>query len=189
MVKKKKEKKKRWSFYPLYARMFKCIGIPMKAHCGPKFATHIQTHHSQLNTMPSTCTLTHTVHMSCVQFRFYIRSVRCFIFQLLVRFASFWLFCVYSDYTTHIRLVCAATESQLAFHSHHNIVCTSIARCNYKQNTYDRTYVARECKYSIVNCCIAYITHTILLGRLRIGEETELALEFRKFTQKPTVFD
>lgn len=140
--------------------MFKCIGIPMKAHCGPKFATHIQTHtNRELNTVPSTCT--HTVHMSCVQFRFYIRSVRCFIFQLLVRFTSFLVFCVYSDYTTHIRLVCATTVSQLELHSHHNIVCTSIARCNYKQNTYNRTYVARECNHSIVKCCIAYITQHI----------------------------
>lgn len=122
--------------------------------------THTDTH-SQRVKHRAQHMHTHTVHMSCVQFRFYIRSVRCFIFQLLVRFTSFLVFCVYSDYTTLIRLVCVATVSQLELHSHHNIVCTSIARCNYKQNTYNRTYVARECNHSIVKCCIAYITQHI----------------------------
>lgn len=44
---KKKRKKNTLKFYPLYARMFKRIGIPLKAHCGSKFvytSTDTQTH-------------------------------------------------------------------------------------------------------------------------------------------------
>lgn len=104
---KKKEKKEiRWVLSLLYARLFKCIGIPMKAHCGTQIRnTHTDT---QSNTR------THTVHMSCVQFRFY---VLCF-------FSSFWFAslclnrcCLFFTATTqHTRLVCAATVSQLRFY-------------------------------------------------------------------------
>lgn len=108
--KKKKKKEIRWVLSLLYARLFKCIGIPMKAHCGTQIRnTHTDT---QSNTR------THTVHMSCVQFRFY---VLCFFSSfwfasLCLNRCCFFLHCDFATHTSCLRRNCEPTE---VFHSHY----------------------------------------------------------------------